>query len=74
MRLRERERVGVSALMGQQLRRAVGRIKQVERSPSSTSRVSVDRRSLPKDDLSSGKSPSTAAVDGVSGKNPKTLF
>ncbi|KFK39445.1 hypothetical protein AALP_AA3G246000 [Arabis alpina] len=49
--------------MGQQLRRAVGKIKQVERLPSSSSRVSVDRRSLPKDDLIAG---STSAADVVS--------
>ncbi|VVA98879.1 unnamed protein product [Arabis nemorensis] len=58
--------------MGQQLRRAVGRIKQVERSPSSTSRVAVDRRSLPKDDLSAGKSPSITAVDPVSDEARRT--
>ncbi|XP_010466381.1 PREDICTED: uncharacterized protein LOC104746567 [Camelina sativa] len=58
--------------MGQQLRRAVGKIKEVERStPSSTSRVVLDRRSLPTEELSSVKpSPSTpAAVDGVSSDN-----
>ncbi|KAJ0249048.1 Dynein beta chain [Hirschfeldia incana] len=50
--------------MGQQLRRAVGKVKEVERFPS---RVSADRRSLPKEELTAaGKSPSTAAVDGVS--------
>ncbi|XP_010510183.1 PREDICTED: uncharacterized protein LOC104786456 isoform X2 [Camelina sativa] len=54
--------------MGQQLRRAVGKIKEVERStPSSTSRVVVDRRSLPTEELTAVKpSPSTAAVEGVS--------
>ncbi|ESQ47727.1 hypothetical protein EUTSA_v10021583mg [Eutrema salsugineum] len=51
--------------MGQQLRRAVGRIKEVERSPSSTSKVAVDRRSIPTEELSAGKSPSAAAVNGV---------
>ncbi|XP_010488154.1 PREDICTED: uncharacterized protein LOC104766036 [Camelina sativa] len=57
--------------MGQQLRRAVGKIKEVERStPSSTSRVVVDRRSLPTEELTAVKpSPSTAAVDGVSSDN-----
>ncbi|KAJ4894217.1 hypothetical protein Rs2_21011 [Raphanus sativus] len=51
--------------MGQQLRRAVGRVKEVEKFPS---RVSVvDRRSLPKEELSSAvKSPSTPAVSDVS--------
>ncbi|CAF1705268.1 BnaC03g42110D [Brassica napus] len=52
--------------MGQQLRRAVGKVKEVERFPSSTSRVVVDRRSFPKEELTAAKSPSTAAVDGVS--------
>lgn len=62
----------VFAVMGQQLRRAVGKIKEVER--SSPSRVSIDRRSLPTEELSAVKSsPSTAAVDGVSGINPKSL-
>ncbi|XP_010510179.1 PREDICTED: uncharacterized protein LOC104786456 isoform X1 [Camelina sativa] len=57
--------------MGQQLRRAVGKIKEVERStPSSTSRVVVDRRSLPTEELTAVKpSPSTAAVEGVSSDN-----
>ncbi|KAG2306486.1 hypothetical protein Bca4012_084500 [Brassica carinata] len=49
--------------MGQQLRRAVGRVKEVEKFPSSTSRVPVDRRSLPKEELSAG---STAALSDVS--------
>ncbi|CAF2099526.1 uncharacterized protein LOC103869177 [Brassica rapa] len=39
--------------MGQQLRRAVGRVKEVEKFPSR-----LDRRSLPKEELSAGKSPS----------------
>jgi hypothetical protein len=57
--------------MGQQLRRAVGKIKEVER--SSPSRVSIDRRSLPTEELSAVKSsPSTAAVDGVSDKGRRT--
>ncbi|CAE5968052.1 unnamed protein product [Arabidopsis arenosa] len=58
--------------MGQQLRRAVGKIKEVER--SSPSRVVVDRRSLPPEELSAAKSPSpsTAAVDGVSEKGRRT--
>ncbi|CAL9221749.1 unnamed protein product [Arabidopsis halleri] len=58
--------------MGQQLRRAVGKIKEVER--SSPSRVVVDRRSLPTEELSAVKSssPSTAAVDGVSEKGRRT--
>ncbi|EOA31515.1 hypothetical protein CARUB_v10014704mg [Capsella rubella] len=57
--------------MGQQLRRAVGKIKEVERStPSSTSRVVVDRRSLPTEELSAVKpSPSTPTVDVVSSDN-----
>ncbi|CAH2053119.1 unnamed protein product [Thlaspi arvense] len=59
--------------MGQQLRRAVGRIREVERSPSSTSRVAVDRRSIPTEELSAGKSPSTAAVNGVSGNQNLVL-
>ncbi|KAG7578143.1 NADH dehydrogenase [ubiquinone] 1 alpha subcomplex assembly factor 4 [Arabidopsis thaliana x Arabidopsis arenosa] len=61
--------------MGQQLRRAVGKIKEVERSsPSPTSRVVVDRRSLPTEELSAAKSPSpsTAAVDVVSEKGRRT--
>ncbi|KAG2316043.1 hypothetical protein Bca4012_066887 [Brassica carinata] len=49
--------------MGQQLRRAVGKVKEVERFPS---RVSADRRSFPKEELTAAKSPSTAAGDGVS--------
>lgn len=61
----------VFAVMGQQLRRAVGKIKEVER--SSPSRVSIDRRSLPTEELSAVKSsPSTAAVDGVSDKGRRT--
>jgi len=63
--------VCVFAVMGQQLRRAVGKIKEVER--SSPSRVSIDRRSLPTEELSAVKSsPSTAAVDGVSDKGRRT--
>ncbi|KAL1197443.1 hypothetical protein V5N11_012025 [Cardamine amara subsp. amara] len=61
--------------MGQQLRRAVGKIKQVERSPSSsTSRVVVDRRSLPSEELSTAvkSSPSTTAADGVSDEAGRT--
>uniref|UniRef100_A0A1J3IAF8 Dynein beta chain, ciliary n=1 Tax=Noccaea caerulescens TaxID=107243 RepID=A0A1J3IAF8_NOCCA len=58
--------------MGQQLRRAVGKIKEVERSPSSTSRVTVDRRSVPKDELSAAKPPTTAAVDVVSDETRRT--
>ncbi|CAH8351000.1 unnamed protein product [Eruca vesicaria subsp. sativa] len=49
--------------MGQQLRRAVGKVKEVEKFPS---RVAADRRSLPKEELTAVKPPSTAAVDGVS--------
>lgn len=60
--------------MGQQLRRAVGKVKEVERFPSSTSRVAAHRRSLPKEELTAAKSPSTAAVDGVSGKRKKKTF
>ncbi|CAH8361714.1 unnamed protein product [Eruca vesicaria subsp. sativa] len=51
--------------MGQQLRRAVGRVKEVEKFPSS-SRLPLDRRSLPKEELSAVKSPSTATVNVVS--------
>ncbi|CAN8258557.1 unnamed protein product [Cochlearia groenlandica] len=59
--------------MGQQLRRAVGKIKEVERSQSSTPKVSaVDRRSLPKEDLTAVKSPSTSSVEGVSDKGRRT--
>nr|VDC71898.1 unnamed protein product [Brassica rapa] len=46
--------------MGQQLRRAVGRVKEVEKFPSR-----LDRRSLPKEELSAGKSPSINDVSGI---------
>ncbi|XP_010548932.1 PREDICTED: uncharacterized protein LOC104820251 [Tarenaya hassleriana] len=52
--------------MGQQLRRAAGKIKEVERSPSSTSRVAVDRRPPPPEDLAAGKSAVAAASDDAS--------
>ncbi|KAJ4897709.1 hypothetical protein Rs2_24503 [Raphanus sativus] len=56
--------------MGQQLRRAVGKVKEVERFPS---RVAADRRSLPKEELTTaGKSPSTAAVNSVSDEAGRT--
>ncbi|KAF8090259.1 hypothetical protein N665_0482s0051 [Sinapis alba] len=50
--------------MGQQLRRAVGKVKEVERFPSRV--AAAERRSLPKEELTVAKSPSTAAGDGIS--------
>ncbi|XP_013638068.1 PREDICTED: uncharacterized protein LOC106343413 [Brassica oleracea var. oleracea] len=50
--------------MGQQLRRAVGRVKEVEKFPSR-----FDRRSLPKEELSAGKSPSINDVSARGGSS-----
>ncbi|CAH8331941.1 unnamed protein product [Eruca vesicaria subsp. sativa] len=50
--------------MGLQLRRAVGKIKKVERFPS---KITADRILLSKEELTAAKSLSTAAVNGVSG-------